>query len=178
MMDEMTPSVAQTVAELMCASARTAPKAKADDTIHVAIVDADGRQRLAAEMETIAEEKGWKYYYRDANNVREADCVVLIGVDNKEVGLHCGGCGYDCDTLLDHVNNDTVFPGPMCIFKAIDLGIALSSAAKTASLHNADNRMMYTAGLAARRIEACKGDVVVALPISFKGKNIFFDRKW
>ena len=42
--------------------------------------------------------------------------------------------------------------GPTCIFKALDLGIALGSAVKTASLLNVDNRIMYRIGTAARRL--------------------------
>ncbi|MCL6650529.1 MAG: ferredoxin domain-containing protein [Chloroflexi bacterium] len=59
----------------------------------------------------------------------------------------------------------------------MDLGIALGSAAKTASIFNADNRIMYRAGVAARRIGMMDADVVVGIPISATGKSIYFDRK-
>ncbi|MHC1604903.1 MAG: ferredoxin domain-containing protein [Candidatus Methanofastidiosia archaeon] len=167
---------AKTIAQLMCVSARTAPKAKGDDSILIHILEGNDKEKVAEEMENIAEEKGWKYFIRDANNLRNSSCAVLIGVKNKPVGLHCGGCGHDCDTILANMKNEGDFGGPMCIFKTIDLGIALSSAAKTASIHNTDNRMMYTVGLASKRSGIMDGDVVVGIPISIKGKNIFFDR--
>jgi uncharacterized ferredoxin-like protein len=58
-----------------------------------------------------------------------------------------------------------------------DLGVAVGSAAKTASLHNMDNRVMYSAGVAALRLgwlDGCR--VGYGIPISATGKNIFFDR--
>ncbi len=176
-MDEMLNDAAKTIAQLMCASARTAPKAKGEDTLFLHILEGDEKESVVKEMEKIAEEKGWPYYVRDANNLRAAACAVLMGIKNKPVGLRCGGCGHDCDSILDNMNKDTDFSGPMCIFKTIDLGIALSSAAKTASIHNADSRMMYTVGLSSKRLGIIKGDVVIGIPISLKGKNIFFDRQ-
>jgi uncharacterized ferredoxin-like protein len=58
-----------------------------------------------------------------------------------------------------------------------DLGIAVGSAVKTASLLNLDNRVMYTAGVAARSL-GWVGECSVAygIPVSVTGKNIFFDR--
>jgi uncharacterized ferredoxin-like protein len=41
----------------------------------------------------------------------------------------------------------------MCAFKALNLGIALGSAAKTASLLNVDNRVMYRVGSAAMKLK-------------------------
>ena len=72
-------------------------------------------------------------------------------------------------------------PGPFCMFKLLDLGIALASAAKSASNLNIDNRIMYRAGLAAYRLgllEDC--NPVIGLPLSAAGKNIFLTarRRW
>ena len=69
------------------------------------------------------------------------------------------------------------FHGPNCVIKMADLGIALGSAAKTASLHNVDNRVMFSAGVAAlslNRLEGCA--VAYALPLKASGKSIYFDR--
>jgi uncharacterized ferredoxin-like protein len=59
-----------------------------------------------------------------------------------------------------------------------DLGIALGSAVKTAQIHNTDNRIMYSGGVAARDLGLFSPDctVVYAIPLSATGKNIFFDR--
>jgi uncharacterized ferredoxin-like protein len=49
---------------------------------------------------------------------------------------------------------------------------------KTASLLNVDNRIMYRIGTAARRLNLLpEATVIMGLPISAKGKNIYFDRK-
>lgn len=67
------------------------------------------------------------------------------------------------------------YPGPNCIFKITDLGIAIGSAVKCAASHNIDNRVMYTAGVAARRLglmEDCT--VVYGIPLKVSGKDIFF----
>ncbi len=58
----------------------------------------------------------------------------------------------------------------------LNLGIALGSAAKTASVMNVDNRMMFSIGVAARESGIMKEDMVLGIPLSASGKNITFDR--
>jgi len=176
-MDDFTEDAAMTIARLMCASARTAPKTTGADDIKISILPKESFGKLAAKMEELSEERGKAFFSRDARNVLNSDAVVLIGVLNKPVGLNCGACGHDCKDYLKFKKEGADFPGPICVYKSIDLGIALSSAAKTASMHNADNRMMYTIGVAARHLGMIEGDVVIGIPISLKGKNIYFDRK-
>jgi uncharacterized ferredoxin-like protein len=58
-----------------------------------------------------------------------------------------------------------------------DLGIAVGSAAKTAQIHNADNRVFFSAGVAALSLGHLPGcTTAYAIPLSISGKNIFFDR--
>jgi uncharacterized ferredoxin-like protein len=134
-------------AKLMVAAARTAPKAGGRDTIKTLIVTGEDKDRLAEAMTGRAGDT-------NAQNVREAGAVVLIGVDfeaNTEEWRGMRG-------------------------KLIDLGIALGSAAKIASDLNIDNRIFLSAGRAARQAGIMKADEVQGIPISIKGKNIFFDR--
>jgi len=58
----------------------------------------------------------------------------------------------------------------------VDLGIALSSAAKVAGELNVDNRIMRSIGETAENMKLLQADYAVGIPISIKGKNIFFDR--
>ena len=58
----------------------------------------------------------------------------------------------------------------------IDLGIAIGSAVKMASDLNMDNRIMASVGRAAAKMGIMKADEVQGIPLSVKGKNIFFDR--
>jgi len=58
-----------------------------------------------------------------------------------------------------------------------DLGIALGSAVKTASLNNVDNRIMFTAGTSALSLGWMAGcNVAYGIPLSASGKNVYFDR--
>jgi uncharacterized ferredoxin-like protein len=105
----------------------------------------------------------------------------LIGVrGDKSFGLNCGACGYkNCkkfEKAKKKLGQD--FVGPTCIFKALDLGIALGSAAKTASILNVDNRIMYRVGTAALKLKLLpEATVIMGIPMSAKGKSIYFDRK-
>jgi uncharacterized ferredoxin-like protein len=58
----------------------------------------------------------------------------------------------------------------------LDLGIALGSAAKMAAELNVDNRIMYRIGVSAKRLGLGKAQISHGIPLSAKGKNIFFDR--
>jgi uncharacterized ferredoxin-like protein len=62
------------------------------------------------------------------------------------------------------------------VLSVLNLGIAVGSAAKTASLHNVDNRVMFSAGYAAQALKLIDADIVLAIPLSATSKNIYFDR--
>ena len=166
---------------LMLVSARTAPKSGGvDDTLTVIVVGKE-KEALAEEMDKIAEERKIEGFKRDAKNLRDSEAAVLIGVrGTKSFELDCGACGYAACSEFDEAQKRAGrdFLGPTCIFKALDLGIALSSAVKTASLLNVDNRIMYRIGTAARRLNLLpEATVIIGIPISARGKNIYFDRK-
>ena len=112
-----------------------------------------------------------------------SDACVLIGVRGEvTVGVNCEGCGFQSCQDFSRASSekecrDSQFRGPNCIIRITDLGIAVGSAVKTAQVHNADNRIMYTAGVAARSLgwlENCS--VAYGIPLKASGKNIFFDR--
>jgi uncharacterized ferredoxin-like protein len=162
------------VARLMCLAARTAPKACGIDQIVTAIVsDPQDMAALADELERLATELNAPFFARDAQNLRDTAVCVLIGtkLDRRHVP-GCDLCGFDgCEA------NEAA--GARCALCVGDLGIALGSAAAVAADCRADNRIMYTIGLAAVKLGLLSDEVriVHALPLSAKGKNIFFDRK-
>jgi uncharacterized ferredoxin-like protein len=162
-------------------AARTAPKAKGKDDLITGILERDEQEILARVMEGMADERGERFVFfkRDARNIRDADTVVLIGLRNAGVaGLNCGACGYkECDLMLEAQKVKTDFEGPQCSIKYMDLGIALGCAAAKAKDLCLDNRIFYSAGTAAITAEMIKADIAMAIPLSVKGKNIFFDRK-
>ena len=166
---------------LMLVSARTAPKSGGVDDILTAVVFGKEKEALAEEMDKMAEERKNDGFKRDANNLRDSEAAVLIGVrGTRHFTMNCGACGYDTCNEFDEAPKKAGrdFMGPNCIFKALDLGIALGSAVKTASLLNVDNRIMYRVGTAARRLNLLpEATVIMGIPISAKGKSIYFDRQ-
>ncbi len=171
-------------AQLMAVAARTAPKTRGLDSVQTAIVSGEDLERLAKALDRKLTEKPtpMKGYARDAANVRSSAAVLLIGVTGEakrpEAPLSCGACGYaGCPEFMaadKHEGED--YLGPLCVFQSIDLGIAIGSAVKMASELNIDNRIMYTVGAAAREDGMMKADVVIGIPLSAKGKNVYFDR--
>lgn len=163
------------VAEFMEVSARTAPKAAGRDFVETLVLN-EGLDELADEMVLHGEETGKPGFDRDGENVRNSDAVLLLSLkDPDTVGLNCGACGEERCGDLETVEGPE-FSGPLCAWRLLDLGIALGSAARTASLFNADNRVMYRVGVAARKAGLIDGKIVVGIPISSSGKSIYFDR--
>lgn len=169
-------------AGLMCVSARTAPKTRGLDDLEILVISDEGDlRRLADEMERMSSELGMAFFQRDAENVRQSDAVLLIGVkSSKPKELNCGGCGYPTCEEFKKARRMSGKPyhGPSCAFQLIDLGIAVGSAVKTASLLNIDNRIMYSVGAAALRAGFLReSDIALGIPLSAYGKSIYFDRR-
>ncbi|MCS7125060.1 MAG: DUF2148 domain-containing protein [Candidatus Bathyarchaeota archaeon] len=170
------------VAKLMQVAARTAPKSAGLDDVLTLVVYGEEKDAIAEKMNEIAEERNIDGFKRDAKNVKDSEAVVLIGIrGSKSIGINCGACGYKTCREFEENSKKTGqdFIGPTCLFKALDLGIALGSAVKTASLLNIDNRIMYRIGTAALKLNLMpEATVAMGIPLSAKGKNIYFDRKW
>ena len=179
-----------TVAKLMAVSARTAPKAKGSDVIVIRTVYGNDLKVLADSMRKFGEMHKLGFFSRDANNVENSDCCLIIGAKaDASLGLNCGACGYkSCAAMgkeqkenlesMKDSESDSAFIGPNCAIRAADLGIALGSAAKTAAMHNVDNRIMYSAGVGALKLGWLDGcTTAYAIPLSASGKNLYFDRK-
>ena len=105
-------------------------------------------------------------------NVDASQCVVLIGVRSEPFGMdHCGMCGFkNCGEMAK--------AGANCAFNITDLGIAIGSAVSVAADNRIDNRVLYSAGQAALRMNCFPSDVRVCfgIPLSTTSKSIFFDR--
>lgn len=158
------------VGRQMMTAARTAPKGKGIDIIEVGMVTDQDIVRLSEEMVLYSEESGMKFLLRDAENLQQAEAVIIIGTAQKVQGLNCAYCGYaTCAEKPDAVP---------CAINTIDVGIAVGSACATAADCRVDSRVMFSAGMAAQRL-GYLGDCtcVMAIPISASSKNPFFDRK-
>jgi uncharacterized ferredoxin-like protein len=149
------------VAELMVLSAKTAPKARGMDNIVAKIVIGEEKRVLAEKMRELAKEYG-DFFERDAENVDKSPVVVLIGCKLINLGLK-GPAQWKVD------------PDTLCCLT--NLGIAIGSAVKTASLHNVDNRVMYSVGVASVEAKIIDADYAFGIPLSAYPKNIYFDRR-
>ena len=161
-------------ARRMCAAARTAPKAKGIDRIETLVLTGADKDRIADELERLSEPLQYKFFLRDAGNVRAAQALVLIGTREGARGLNagCRHCHFeDCADCADK--------GGVCVYDPMDLGIAIGSAVAAAADNRVDNRVLFSAGRAAMSLGLMGEDVrmVMGIPLSVRGKNPFFDRK-
>ncbi|MBL7072780.1 MAG: ferredoxin [Candidatus Omnitrophica bacterium] len=170
--EDIKKDMLKNAAEFMCASARTAPKAKGQDNLQIIILDKKDIKKVRAEMTKIGKATNAGGMKRDALNIKNADHVVLIGTKKNPIGLNCGFCG--CATCRELEKKSGV-----CAYNSLDLGIALGSAAAIASNFHIDNRLMYSIGKAAINCGILSKKVVMAIgiPLSATGKNPFFDRQ-
>jgi uncharacterized ferredoxin-like protein len=183
------------VAELCAVAAMTAPKSGgqlflrgAKPFIETEIVDdPEALARLAAWLRERGTRLKDPIWFRDAEVTEKLDLVLFIGLAGWYPPVYdCGACGYaTCAQFLKAVSvhreqegrDEWEFPGPICQIRCIDLGIAVGSAAKTASLNNIDARCQTRLAAAARHLGLVQADLAVALSMSVSHKNIFFDRK-
>lgn len=157
------------VGRQMMIAARTAPKAKGVDIIECLLVAGQELEILAQTMESIGKTNGFPFFLRDAGNIRQAVCVLLIGTRRQALGLNCGYCG--APTCAERQ------PEVPCTFNSVDVGIALGAACALAADHRVDCRVMYSAGKAALQLQwmpSCH--TLLAIPLSASSKNPFFDR--
>ena len=109
------------MARQMMTAARTAPKGKGVDIIEIAMVT-DGDINILSEMMVkMVAEHGMKFFLRDAENILNAECVLLIGTHEQAQGLNCGHCGYaTCVSRKE---------GVPCALNSVDVGIAIGALA-------------------------------------------------
>ena len=175
----------KSVAGLMAIAARTAPKAVGLDSIHIEVLTGKEQEKLANQMIKIGKEIKMDFFWINGEQVKVSDATLLIGVEGQKVmGINCGGCGHaTCAEMAKAAkagkNKKALYPGPNCVMKLTDLGIAVGSAVKTASIHNVDNRVMFSAGVIAMQMGLIKGcSVAYGIPLKASGKNIFWDMKF
>lgn len=158
------------VAKQMMTAARTAPKGKGVDIIEIALITDNDINKLSNELIRMNQETGQDFLLRDAENISHAECIILIGTHEQAQGLNCGHCGY---SLCSAKSKDVP-----CAINCIDVGIAIGSAVATAADSRVDTRVMYSAGMAAERLNLLNEcHQVYAIPLSASSKNPFFDRK-
>ncbi len=170
------------VGHLMALSARTAPKAVGKDFIGVLLLKGAEVDRLGDAMVAHGERGGNKGFVRDGGNVKASAAVLLVGLrEHPPLGLDCNGCGFgSCEAFSKAraamKGHKSPFAGPACALRVLDLGIAVGSAAKTAQMHNVDNRVMYRAAVTAIELGMLVAVQALAIPLSATGKSPYYDR--
>lgn len=180
------------VAKLMAASAITAPKSGGQLFLRgahlfietVTVDDKETLGSLATWMRGRGKERREAIWFRDAAAAEQMDCVLFVGLKDWYPPVYdCGACGYaTCAEFMQATHGlrekskPFEFKGPQCNLRDIDLGIAVGSAAKTASIHNIDCRTQTRIAVAARKLGIIKADVAVALSLSLTHKNVGFDK--
>lgn len=161
-------------ASQMCAAAQSAPKACGRDSILTAVLTGGDLQALSKAMIEIEDSVPdcRPIFKRDAALVAGSGAVVLIGsIRQCRVLVPCGLCGFrDCA--------EASRSGAHCCYDDIDLGIAIGSAVSIAADMRIDNRVLYTAGVAAMRLRLLGEQVgtVMAIPLSVAPRNQYFFR--
>ena len=171
--DEIRGPALTEAARRMLVAAKTAPKGRGIENLVYATVDGAEKEALAAKMDELSRNLNIPFFSRDANNLRRAEIVVLIGSRIAPLGLPlCGMCGFkNCEEKRQH-------PTVPCLYNTVNLGIAVGAAASVAADLRVDNRIMYTAGRAALELGFFGPEifVVYGIPLAATEKNIFFDR--
>lgn len=158
------------VAEKMILAAKTAPKGRGIERLEYLIVTGDDILPIATKMNEISLKHQITFFARDAGNVSKSDALVLIGSSNEPRNVPlCKHCGFGCDKKPETTP---------CAISQVDLGIAISSAVSVAAQFHVDNRIMYSAGMAALELGLFPENIKIAyaIPLSASAKNIFFDR--
>lgn len=154
----------------MATAARTAPKGKGIDVIEIAIATGDTIKTISDMMLRLSEETGMHFLIRDAENILQGDALLLIGTQQQVQGLNCAYCGFPtCE------EKPCAVP---CAINTTDVGIAIGSACAMAADMRVDTRVMFSVGLAVRRLELLPGcETLYGIAVSCSSKNPFFDRK-
>ncbi|HEY3089325.1 MAG TPA: DUF2148 domain-containing protein [Jatrophihabitantaceae bacterium] len=182
------------VATLMAAAAITAPKSggqlflagKPAFLETVIIDDPPTRAELAGWLRARGKERREAIWFRDAEVAEAVDAILFIGLAPNwyPPNYDCGACGYaTCAEFLHAVKQlraesaELEFTGPTCKLRDIDLGVAVGSAARTASLHAIDCRCQTRVAVAARKLGHISAELAVALSLSVTHEAIGFDRR-
>jgi uncharacterized ferredoxin-like protein len=189
--DEAKGELIRNVARLCAAAAVTAPKSggqlfRRGKPLFIETVFIDDHAtllRLAGWMRQRGRERRQAIWLRDAAFTERLDGVLFIGLKDWYPPIYdCGACGYaTCAEFIEATRqrrDDSEifeFKGPQCNLRDIDLGIAVGSAAKAASLYNIDNRCQTRIAVAARKLGLIQAEIAVALSMTVTHKNPGFD---
>ncbi len=154
------------VAKLMAISAVNTHREDMPSRLDVTVLDEAEREILVEEMFQMAEKNDDEIYSQMGESIRNSKDLILVGLDDDTtLGLDCQACGFSSCEELSKIRKEDIFEGPNCVFRVIDLGIAVGSALRTANVHNVKGEVMIKGGIAAKRVGLSTSRVVLAVPI-------------
>ena len=137
--------------------------------LEVVVMSGRQKEELAKYMYQLAEELRDPSCKADAQEVRRAEAVLLLGLRDggDVVGMNCGACGFrSCEDMLQGRVAGLLFPGPTCVLRALDLGVAVGLLAESKLVLTRDKKAMVRVGVAAKRMGLVKSDVVLGIPLA------------
>jgi uncharacterized ferredoxin-like protein len=134
--------------------------------LEVVVVNGRQKEELAKYMYQLADELRDPSCKADAQEIRKAEAVLLLGLRNggDVVGMNCGACGFrSCEDMLQGRVAGLLFPGPTCVLRVLDLGAATGLLIGSKLASTRDKKAMVRVGVAAKRMGLVKSDVVLGI---------------
>jgi uncharacterized ferredoxin-like protein len=177
----------QIAARLMLASGTTSPRVGGvgETTIHILDDECDIEDLCQAVEEMADENERWDFFKRDAAMLRDADAVLIVTslrclTDPGDFNCNlCGKltCEYhrEAEKLPDEPG--IAFKGPLCIFRANNVGYAVDAMVALARNLGVDYGVYWSAGAAAMRMRIVPKNTgfALAVAISVTEKSPFRD---
>lgn len=175
------------VAKACCAAAAKAPTLTHQLGLKMEILTGDDIEPMIQVLETLG--KGSAFQLHDATAFRAyknegiLPPVLLLGADlTKPPMWNCGGCGFPtCGEYLKYVSKNKGVGigayGPSCLWKVIEMGMAVDHACACAAMHRIEARILFSFGAVSMflgRLEGCT--YILGLPIGPVGQYRWFDR--
>lgn len=174
-------------ARLLLASGTTSPRVGGvgECTIHI-IEDQCDIEDLCQQIEAMAgENRGWKFFSRDAAMLRDADAVLIITSLRSvtdPADINCNMCGkLTCEYMKEAERlapgPGIAFAGPLCTFRANNVAYAIDGVISQARNLGIDYGVYWSAGAAAMRMRTVPRNTgfAVAVAISVTEKSPFRD---
>lgn len=163
-------------ARLLLASGTTSPRVGGvgETTIHI-IDDECEIEDLCQAVERMAgENERWDFFRRDAAMLRDADAVLIVTslrCLSDPGDFNCNLCGrltceYQRETEKLPDEPGIAFKGPLCVFRANNVGYAVDSMVALARNLGIDYGVYWSAGAAAMRMRIVPKDTGFALAVA------------
>lgn len=175
MAEEKMKKTHEIISHLIKISAEGSPKASGD-YLEIVVLDEAEKEMLVEEMFQLSDEKDEESYSEVGESIESSDEVLLIGLnDHPPLELDCRACGYeDCKDFSEADEESDIFSGPNCVFRIIDLGIALGNALNTIKSHGLEDSISIRGGLAAKHLGLIDSNICLAIMGDVKREKCYY----